>query len=67
MTKKSIRSPNEVVYYVCSFLKYWAGLQKEEDKEALTKGATVLQQVVVQLHSHQGKNDGRAKRRAISG
>jgi hypothetical protein len=34
---------------MCSFLKYWSGLYKEEDKAAIEAGAEQIVQVVVKL------------------
>jgi hypothetical protein len=33
--KKLIKSPSEISCYGCSFLRYWSGLHKEEDKEII--------------------------------
>jgi hypothetical protein len=33
--------------YACSFLKYWAGLQKKVDKEDILAGAEALQKMVL--------------------
>jgi hypothetical protein len=36
--KKRIRSPTEIICSTSPFLKYWAGLQKEEGKATLEAG-----------------------------
>jgi hypothetical protein len=30
--EKLIKLPSEIICYACSFLRYWASLQKEKDK-----------------------------------
>jgi hypothetical protein len=40
--KHIFRSPSEIIFYTISMLLYWAGLQKEVDKEQLTGGAKKL-------------------------
>ena len=37
-----LRSPISIVFTVCSFLKYWAGMYKAEDKMAICMGADYL-------------------------
>lgn len=39
-----MRSPNEIVFLAGSFLNYWAGLQKDGDKEVLKTGAAKIMQ-----------------------
>jgi hypothetical protein len=34
-----MRSPISLIFTMCSFLKYWAGLYKEEAKAAIETGA----------------------------
>jgi hypothetical protein len=43
--KTLIRSSTAIIYYVCFFLKYWAGLQNNIDKEDLLRGAEALQEI----------------------
>jgi hypothetical protein len=50
--KKLIKYLEEIISYACSFLKYWAGLQKEEDGDEMIKGANILQATA--LASHKG-------------
>ena len=48
--KKMIRSPAEIIWSACSFLSYWAGLQKEEDRDQLEEGATALKNAALSFH-----------------
>jgi hypothetical protein len=48
--RKKIRSPTEIICSTSSFLKYWAGLQKGEEKEMLEVGAEALKNAA--LHHH---------------
>ena len=48
--KKIIRSPTEIICSACSFLSYWAGLQKEEDWEQLEEGAEILKNTALCFH-----------------
>jgi hypothetical protein len=34
---KKLNNPLEIVSHTCALMKFWAGLQKEVDKEALIK------------------------------
>jgi hypothetical protein len=43
-------SPTEIVCLATSFLLYWAGLQKEEDKGALEMGAGALKEAALAFH-----------------
>ena len=47
---KLISSPVELICYMCAFLRYWVGLQKDQDKEVLTVGVSRLQQISTQIH-----------------
>jgi hypothetical protein len=48
--RKKIRSPTEIICSASSLLKYWAGLQKGEEKEMLEAGADTLKNAA--LHHH---------------
>ncbi|PNT60803.1 hypothetical protein BRADI_5g05195v3 [Brachypodium distachyon] len=48
---KWIKHPVDLICYTCVFLKYWAGLHKQADKEALLEGAAVLQRVALGIHA----------------
>ena len=40
--KKVIRHPAEILIHACVFLKYWAGLHKEEMQAGLLEGVKTL-------------------------
>jgi hypothetical protein len=48
--KKMIKSPTEIVCMAVSFLSFWAGLQKDGDKEALEAGAEALKNAALFFH-----------------
>lgn len=56
--KNMIRSPAEIICYACSFLKFWAGIQKEDVKVTVEAGAETPQ-----VHAEMG--DGGAEGRAM--
>ncbi|TVU04426.1 hypothetical protein EJB05_49999, partial [Eragrostis curvula] len=64
--KKFVRSPTEIVCYACSFIKCWAGLQADEDREALANGAGVLQQAAINHNPRQDPPQGRNGQQAIT-
>jgi hypothetical protein len=47
---KLISSPVGLICYMCAFLRYWAGLQDEKDKELLLEGASRLQRGATTAH-----------------
>jgi hypothetical protein len=47
---KLISSPMSLICYMCSFLRYWAGLQTGDDKELLLEGASCLQLGAIAAH-----------------
>jgi hypothetical protein len=47
---KLISSPVGLICYMCAFLRYWAGLQGEKDKEMLLEGASRLQRGSTAAH-----------------
>jgi hypothetical protein len=55
--KKLVRSPAEIICYACSFLRYWEGLQKEEDKEIILKDVGMLQENALMMH-RRARNPG---------
>jgi hypothetical protein len=55
--RKIIRYPTEIICSISSFLKYWAGLQKEEGKAVLEAGAEVLKNAAL-LHHPRGQDQG---------
>lgn len=46
-----MRSPAEFICYACSFLRYWAGLQDDQDKKMLEHGADQLQRIALERHA----------------
>ena len=52
---KLTQSPTEIICSASSFISYWAGLQKESDKECLETGAEILKMAA--LHFHQQRQD----------
>jgi hypothetical protein len=61
--KKIIRSPTEIVCLATSFMLYWAGLQKGEDKEALEMGAGALKEAALAFHPQVQARDDRGMAR----
>jgi hypothetical protein len=51
---KFISSPVSIICYMCAFLRYWAGLQKEKDKQMLLEGADRLQRGATSTHDASG-------------
>ena len=47
---KRFHNSIEIICHACALMKFWAGLQKKDDKEALIKGVTMFK-IVVQLLS----------------
>ena len=46
---------------MCVFLRYWSGLQKEEDKEAILEGADRIQGMA--LTTHEAAREGAIRAR----
>jgi hypothetical protein len=63
--KKKIRSPVEIICLASSYLNYWAGLQKDEDKTSIEMGAEALKEAAL-LHHPQARPQQRSGR-AVSG
>jgi hypothetical protein len=53
LIKKSVKSPNEIIYLASSFIFYWSGLHKQGDKQDLEDGAQALKEAVLLVHQHQ--------------
>lgn len=53
--KKMIGSPVEVVYGICSFIRYWAGHQNDEGKEMLLGGSELLLVAASQVRQSGGR------------
>ena len=47
--KKYISSPLELICYMCAFLRYWAGLQKENGKQIVEEGARCIQDFATKM------------------
>ena len=47
--KKQIKTPFEIVFSLCSFLLYWAGLQQEEGAKELRSGAEMIRLSTMRL------------------
>lgn len=57
--KKLTRLPTEIICSVSSFVTYWAGLHKEDDKKELEQGAEALMKTALQFHPQtQGEDAG---------
>lgn len=46
---KKLHNPLEIVCHACALIKFWAGLQKEVDKETLIQGVDAMLKIAVQL------------------
>jgi hypothetical protein len=53
LKKKKIRSPIEIICLASSLIKYWVGLQKDEDKCILEEGAEALKNAALLHHSQE--------------
>lgn len=49
LLKQMIETPFEIVFSMCLFLLYWAGLQKGGDTEELRSGVEMVRANTVQL------------------
>ena len=47
--KKYLSSPLELICYMCAFLRYWAGLQKENLKQVVEEGARCIQDFATKM------------------
>ena len=56
-TKKKVKnSPTEIVWSASSFLSYWTGLQKTDDRAPLEAGAEVLKTAALFFHRGESPN-----------
>lgn len=46
---KKLHNPIDIVCHACALIKFWAGLQKEVDKETLIQAADTMLKIAVQL------------------
>jgi hypothetical protein len=65
LKRKKIRSHVEIICLASSYLNYWAGLQKDEDKTSIEMGAEALKEAAL-LHHPQARPQQRSGR-AVSG
>ena len=47
--KKLIKTPFEIVFFMCSFLLYWTGLQEEEGAKELRSGAEMIRSSMMRM------------------
>ena len=57
---KKFHNPLEIVSHACALMKFWVGLQKEDDKEALIKGVETMIKIAVQLLSKKNQAAGQS-------
>jgi hypothetical protein len=57
LMEKKIRSLTEIVCLASSFISYWAGLQKAEDKLELEVGAEALKETALLFHPLEAPHD----------
>ena len=57
---KKFHNPLEIVSHACALMKFWEGLQKEVDKEALIKGMETMIKIAVQLLSKKNQAAGQS-------
>ncbi|TVU01395.1 hypothetical protein EJB05_53164, partial [Eragrostis curvula] len=53
--KIMIKHPCDIVFYICSFLRYWAGLYSAEMNEVIQAGAKTMMKMVINILSRQGR------------
>jgi hypothetical protein len=56
--KKNIKSPAEIICMSSSFLMFWAGLQKPEDKANLEAGAVDMKESALWVHVQSALPEG---------
>ena len=54
--QKSIKSPTEIVCMSSSFICYWSGLQKTEDRAEIEAGAEVLKESALSFHPREASS-----------
>jgi hypothetical protein len=40
--KKCINNPNEILFSTCTFMKYWAGLHRAEERSTIEAGVEII-------------------------
>lgn len=53
--KKSINHPCEILFYACSFMRYWAGLYSSEMQEVIAAGVNTMMKTAMNLIGNQGR------------
>jgi hypothetical protein len=54
---EKLNNPLEIISHACALMKFWAGLQKNVDKEALIKGVDTMFKIAVQLLAKKRRTD----------
>jgi hypothetical protein len=49
LRKKQTKSPSEPLFFACSFLCYWAGLQPEETQKLINSGVDLMVRTTIKL------------------
>jgi hypothetical protein len=57
--KKLIKNPNEVIFFVCLFMQFWAGLFKGDMHEKIKAGADVLMKKALNIRRKSSLATGR--------
>jgi hypothetical protein len=55
---KTFRNPIEIICHACALMKYWAGLQKEGDKEVLIQGVETMIKIALQFANEEASGGG---------
>jgi hypothetical protein len=50
--KHILRSPSEIIFFSISLLLFWAGLQKDADRECLYEGDAKIKRVVSPIFAY---------------
>jgi len=62
---KRIKSPTEIICMMCSFLDYWAGLQKPDMERQMKQGAERLKVMSLYIHKKVTEEDDQDDRQLI--
>jgi hypothetical protein len=50
LRKKQIKNPNELLFSACAFLRYWAGLERDEDqRQLINAGVDLMMRTAMKL------------------
>jgi len=47
---KSVKSPTKIICMICSFITYWAGLQKVDMEKQLVQGMDIVNKMALSFH-----------------